>query len=54
MTRYGMTPDHYRAKWGLPTDYSMVASNYAEKRRALAQGIGLATKGRGGGLRKVK
>ena len=49
MTHYGMTPDDYRAKWGLPADYPMVAPNYAEKRRMLAKQIGLGTKGRGGG-----
>src|SRR3546814_2510049 len=49
MTRYGMTPDDYRAKWGLPADYPMVAPAYTEKRRALAKEIGLGTKGRGGG-----
>jgi len=49
MTHYGMTPDDYRAKWGLPKDYPMVAPDYAEKRRALAKEIGLGTKGRGGG-----
>ena len=37
MTHYEMTPDDYRAKWGLPADYPMVAPNYAEKRRALAK-----------------
>ena len=54
MTHYGMTPDDYRAKWGLPADYPMVAPNYAEKRRALAKEIGLGTKGRGGGRRRKK
>lgn len=55
MTHYGMTPDDYRAKWGLPADYPMVAPNYAERRRALAKEIGLGTKGRGGGRKpKVK
>ncbi len=49
MTHYGMTPDDYRTKWGLPTDYPMVAPNYAQKRRELAKAIGLGTKGRGGG-----
>ena len=44
MTHYGMTPDDYRAKWGLPSDYPMVAPNYAEQRRALAKAIGLGTK----------
>ena len=54
MTAYGMTPDDYRAKWGLPADYPMVAPNYAEKRRALAKEIGLGTKGRGGGRKRRK
>src|SRR3546814_458196 len=49
MTHYGMTPDDYRAKWGLPADYPMVAPNYAEKRRVLAKQIGLGTQGRSGG-----
>lgn len=52
MTHYGMTPDDYRAKWGLPADYPMVAPSYAEKRRALAKEIGLGTKGRGGGRKR--
>ena len=52
MTHYGMTPDDYRAKWGLPADYPMVAPAYAEKRRALAKEIGLGTKGRGGGRKR--
>ena len=52
MTAYGLTPDEYRAKWGLPADYPMVAPNYAEKRRALAKEIGLGTKGRGGGRKR--
>ena len=54
MTHYGMTPDDYRAKWGLPADYPMVAPNYAEKRRVLAKQIGLGTKGRGGGRKPKK
>lgn len=49
MTKFGMTPDDYRAKWNLPKDYPMVAPNYAEKRRVLAKQIGLGNKGRGGG-----
>jgi predicted transcriptional regulator len=44
MTHYGMTPDDYRAKWGLPADYPMVAPNYAEQRRVLAVKIGLGRK----------
>jgi predicted transcriptional regulator len=46
MTHYGMTPDQYRQKWGLATDYPMVAPNYAEQRRSLAKSIGLGTKRR--------
>jgi predicted transcriptional regulator len=37
----GMTPDQYRAKWNLPSDYPMVAPNYAATRSALAKKIGL-------------
>lgn len=44
MTNYNMTPDQYRQKWGLPSDYPMVAPNYAEQRRSLAKSIGLGTK----------
>ena len=41
---YGMTPDQYRERWGLPGDYPMVAPNYAERRSALARQIGLGRK----------
>ncbi len=44
MTHYNMTPDDYRAKWGLPSDYPMVAPAYAETRRTLAKQIGLGRK----------
>ena len=44
MTHYGMTPEDYRAKWGLPSDYPMVAPSYAIKRRELAKKIGLGRK----------
>ena len=37
----GMTPEQYRQKWNLPSDYPMVASNYAAQRSALAKNIGL-------------
>ncbi|MDX2238897.1 MAG: MucR family transcriptional regulator [Hyphomonadaceae bacterium] len=47
-TRYGMTPEEYRAKWGLPHDYPMVAPNYAKARSALAKRMGLGTSRRGG------
>ncbi|MCC0068197.1 MAG: MucR family transcriptional regulator [Rhodovulum sp.] len=46
MTVYGMTPEDYRAKWGLKHDYPMVAPNYALKRRELAKKIGLGRKPR--------
>ena len=39
--RYGLTPDQYRAKWGLPPEYPMVAPNYAKARSDLAKAIGL-------------
>lgn len=44
MTSYGLTPDAYRTKWGLPADYPMVAPSYAERRRSLAIRIGLGNK----------
>lgn len=40
-TSYGLTPAAYRAKWGLPVDYPMVAPNYATKRSDLAKQTGL-------------
>ncbi len=43
-TAYDMTPDEYRAKWGLPSDYPMVAPNYAEQRSKIAYKIGLGRK----------
>jgi predicted transcriptional regulator len=45
-SRYGLTPDQYRGKWGLPRNYPMVAPDYAEKRSALARSIGLGRKPR--------
>jgi predicted transcriptional regulator len=41
---YGMTPDEYRQKWGLPADYPMVAPNYAAARSELARATGLGRK----------
>ena len=38
---YNMTPEDYRAKWGLPADYPMVAPNYAAQRSEFAKQIGL-------------
>lgn len=43
-TNFNMTPEEYRARWGLPADYPMVAPNYAETRRDLAKKIGLGRK----------
>jgi predicted transcriptional regulator len=40
-TAYEMTPDQYRAKWNLPSDYPMVAPAYAEARSNLAKKMGL-------------
>lgn len=40
-TSYGMTPDAYREKWGLPKDYPMVAPAYAAARSELAKNMGL-------------
>jgi len=48
-TAYDMTPEEYRAKWGLPPDYPMVAPNYAEQRSVFAKKIGL---GRSPGARR--
>ncbi|KAA5605383.1 MucR family transcriptional regulator [Roseospira marina] len=45
-TAYDMTPEEYRDRWGLPTDYPMVAPNYAQHRSALAKKIGLGTRAR--------
>jgi predicted transcriptional regulator len=43
-TAYNMTPDDYRKRWGLPSDYPMVAPNYAATRSKLAKKIGLGRK----------
>jgi predicted transcriptional regulator len=44
LTVHGMTPDEYRAKWGLPDDYPMVAADYAKLRSSLALQSGLGLK----------
>jgi predicted transcriptional regulator len=44
MTDHGLTPAEYRARWGLASDYPMVAPDYADKRRDLAKKIGLGRK----------
>ena len=43
-TAYNLTPDQYRAKWNLPSDYPMVAPNYAKARSELAKTMGLGQK----------
>ena len=47
-TRYNMTPEQYRDKWGLPPDYPMVAPNYAVARSQLARKMGLGQQRRKG------
>ena len=54
MTHHGMTPEDYRARWNLASDYPLVAPNYAEKRRDLAVKIGLGRKPGAKGGRKPK
>lgn len=41
MTSFNMTPEQYRARWGLPANYPMVAPEYAERRSAMAKQNGL-------------
>lgn len=43
---HGLTPDDYRARYGLKQDYPMVAPTYSEARKAMAHKIGLGQKGR--------
>ena len=43
-THYGLTPERYREKWDLPSNYPMVAPNHAERRSDLARQIGLGRK----------
>ncbi len=43
-SHHKMTPEQYRAKWGLPSDYPMVAPNYAATRSELARSMGLGRK----------
>lgn len=45
-TKYNLSPEDYRAKWGLPKDYPMVAPNYAKARSDLAKQMGLGQGGR--------
>lgn len=48
-SHYNMSPEEYRAKWGLPFDYPMVAPAYAKLRSEFAKKLGLGRKPRGGG-----
>lgn len=48
-SRYDMSPDEYRKRWGLPADYPMVAPAYTERRSEFAKKIGL-----GKGVRKAR
>ena len=41
LNRLGLTPEAYREKWGLPSDYPMVSPNYAKTRSELAKSMGL-------------
>jgi predicted transcriptional regulator len=52
LSGHGMTPEQYREKWNLPSDYPMVAPNYAAQRSALAKQIGLGQIRRKAGVRK--
>jgi predicted transcriptional regulator len=45
-TKYNMSPEEYRSKWGLAKDYPMVAPNYAKARSDLAKQMGLGQGGR--------
>tara|TARA_B100000965_G_scaffold336746_1_gene303217 strand:+ start:65 stop:478 length:414 start_codon:yes stop_codon:yes gene_type:complete len=45
-THYDLSPEEYRAKWGLPADYPMVAPRYAEARSELAKQMGLGRRGK--------
>src|SRR5215217_3325627 len=53
-TAYNLTPDQYRARWNLPSDYPMVAPRYSEARSSLARTMGLGQKRRTGGKRSKK
>tara|TARA_R110000868_G_scaffold31627_14_gene115846 strand:- start:9267 stop:9716 length:450 start_codon:yes stop_codon:yes gene_type:complete len=51
-SQYGMSPEDYRARWGLPSDYPMVAPNYASQRSRLAKQIGLGKAAANDGARQ--
>jgi len=46
-THYGLSPEDYRERWGLPSDYPMVAPNYAQARSNLAKKMGLGQQRKG-------
>jgi predicted transcriptional regulator len=48
MTAHQLTPEAYRERWGLKSDYPMVAPNYRARRSELAKSIGLGQQGRRG------
>jgi predicted transcriptional regulator len=48
LREHGLTPEQYRVKWKLPSDYPMVAPNYAAQRSALARKLGLGRKRKAG------
>ncbi len=50
LSRHGLTPEEYRARYKLPASYPMVAPAYSENRRSAAKRFGLGTKGRGAAL----
>tara|TARA_R100001086_G_scaffold246982_1_gene180190 strand:- start:384 stop:848 length:465 start_codon:yes stop_codon:yes gene_type:complete len=45
-SRYDLSPDEYRRRWGLPADYPMVAPSYTARRSQFAKEIGLGRNGR--------
>lgn len=47
-TSHNLTPAEYRAKWGLPKNYPMIAPSYFERRSSLARQFGLGQKSKGG------
>ncbi|MDO8840184.1 MAG: MucR family transcriptional regulator [Parvibaculum sp.] len=53
-SQYSLSPEEYRARWGLPHDYPMVAPNYAAQRSKLAKQIGLGRVGTGAPARGRK
>jgi predicted transcriptional regulator len=53
-SRYGMSPEEYRVKWKLPTDYPMTAPNYAARRSSLAKKFGLGRFRNSSGRRKSR